>query len=105
MGSLGLACSDSKPAVDARDDEGLQMCCTLGAICHEADLLGGAAGAGGASEGAGGADGDAPSTAEECHWLGHENDPDRCREYYDRCMQICKLDEAHQGDAEEHACE
>src|SRR5690606_25775096 len=73
---LGVSCSESKPAVGARDDEGLRMCCTLGAVCHVADLE---------SKGEGGAGGvgssDGPEAAQECHWLGHDGEPDQCRKY------------------------
>jgi len=97
--SLGWACSDSKPVVDTPDEEGFQMCCELGALCHVADQAGsGQGGMGGAT------DEDEPSTAQECHWLGHENDPDRCRQYYEHCLDICDVDEEEQDEAVEHAC-
>lgn len=100
LGALGVACSESKPVVDSRDSEGLEMCCVLGAVCHEAEQAhesGGGGAAGGAAEGA-------PQSPQECHWLGHENDPDECRKYYEHCLEVCDLTDSQAEQAEEHAC-
>jgi hypothetical protein len=99
-------CTESRPGVDVPDAEGKQMCCDLGALCHVAQQTE-ASGEGGA---AGSGDSDGPQTPQDCHDLGHEGDPERCREVYDQCLSICQIDAEHEGaehegEVEEHACE
>lgn len=55
---------------DAEDEEGLQMCCEIGALCHDIG----------------------PSADEEvdaCHELGHRNEASACRERYTECLDLC----------------
>jgi len=77
---VALACGDDEGASEP-DEEGLQMCCELGARCHPGpeDPVGGA--------------------KQMCHALGHQNDPDQCRAEYESCLAVCVGD----GDTE-HAC-
>jgi hypothetical protein len=66
------------------DEEGLQMCCTLGALCHRV--------------------GDQNDAAmDECHDIGHENDPAECRANYERCLDLCGAAGAG-GASAPHAC-
>ncbi len=68
----------------ASDEEGLRMCCALGALCHRV--------------------GEQPDEEmEECHDLGHENDPAACRENYERCIDLCAAGGAG-GASAPHAC-
>jgi|GEM_PF-3450861 len=65
------------------DEEGLAMCCELGAICHVVGLSGD------------------PKVA-ACHELGHRRDPSACRDSYDECREAC----AGVTDMpQEHACD
>lgn len=93
--ALPFGCGESDSEGDdagsggARDDEGLTMCCTLGALCHRV--------------------GESSGALEECHRLGHENDPAECRASYDRCMALCQPAEGGAGGgggapATPHAC-
>src|SRR5690349_7209080 len=71
---LALACGDdgAEPTPDPGEDtEGLAMCCELGAICHP------------------GADDPINSPKQQCHSLGHENEPAACRERYEECLELC----------------
>src|ERR1043165_2566760 len=81
MASAGFsACgSDDEPEVD---QEGLHMCCELGAYCHPpAGVI-------------------ASEERQNCHNVGHANDPDACRAIYDDCMVLC----ADNAEASEHYC-
>jgi hypothetical protein len=89
--TLPVACGDDDDgqeqsgtggATGGSDEEGLQMCCTLGALCHREQSN---------------ADMDA------CHELGHENDPSACRESYERCLDLCAVGGAG-GASTPHAC-
>jgi hypothetical protein len=66
------------------EEEGLRMCCELGALCHRVGE---------------------PTNAEmeECHELGHENVPGACRENYERCIDLCAAGGAG-GASTPHAC-
>jgi hypothetical protein len=71
---------------EGRDDEGLQMCCELGAICHEA--------------------GPQDSDKAECHEIGHSNNPSDCRVNYEHCVEVCghSGEGGQGGEPEAHAC-
>lgn len=78
--ALPAACGTSDDEGDSVDEEGLRMCCALGALCHRVS---------------------APDDEiEACHQLGHENDPAACRDAYDHCLDVCGED----GSSPEHAC-
>lgn len=84
----GLACSGDDDGGDpGPDQEGLRMCCEIGAICHEV--------------------GPPDPDKQGCHIVGHENDPAACRENYERCITLCMpTGEGGQAGAPmEHACE
>jgi len=83
---LGYGCS-SRPAIDARDDEGLRMCCELAVLCPNGGT--GQAGQGGEA-GAGAASG--PGTPGGCHELGLQNDPNQCRLEYEDCLELCGIE-------------
>jgi hypothetical protein len=67
-------------------EEGLRMCCELGALCHEVGVP--------------------DSAKQECHVVGHENDPGACRENYARCKALCAPagEGGEGGEPMEHAC-
>jgi len=72
---------------EAQDVEGLEMCCVLGAVCHRTG-------------------GGAPDEVDDCHDLGHLNDPAQCREAYDGCLEACGAggEGGAGGDPVRHAC-
>ena len=82
------SCSDPDSDDPGNDEEGLRMCCELGAWCHRVPPD--------------------PDLA-ECHNIGHLNDPQGCRDNYERCMSLCAPSgEGGAGGAfepSEHACE
>jgi hypothetical protein len=86
---LSVGCGDSAGSKDdeSEDTEGLEMCCELGALCHVA--------------------GRQDNPMGECHEIGHENDPARCRSNYDRCLAICAPsgEGGQGGEPVRHACE
>ncbi len=90
--ALPVGCGDSDDdsgqsgtgGAQGRDEEGLRMCCVLGALCHRPGEQSNA-------------------EMQACHELGHENDPDACREGYQDCLDICAAGGAG-GAASEHAC-
>jgi len=95
----GLGCNQSKPAIDAPDTEGKIMCCTLAAVCHD-DAMGAGAEGGAAGSTASGA----PASPAACHELGHEADPDDCREFYEGCLELCGVTSAAEDTARQ-GCE
>jgi hypothetical protein len=68
------------------DEEGYRMCCELGAVCHEPGLQ--------------------AADVKECHDIGHLNDPEACRESYERCLNVCRPrgEGGAGGEAGEHLC-
>ena len=86
--SVPYGCSETRPAIDARDGEGLRMCCELEVLCPEGGS--GQAGQGGEAGGAGAASG--PGTAAGCHELGLQNDPNQCRFEYEECLELCGIE-------------
>lgn len=79
-----VGCSgDGESSAEPKDEEGLALCCELGALCH---VVGD----------------DASAEVIECHELGHANDPQVCRDEYDRCVTACadENDEPLQHDCE-----
>jgi hypothetical protein len=74
------ACGSSdEPEVD---HEGLRMCCEMGAFCHPPPGV------------------IADEERQNCHNVGHANDPALCRTIYDDCMELC----ADNVDPSEHYC-
>lgn len=97
--ALAYGCSETRPAIDARDDEGLRMCCELAVQCPESGTgQAGHAGEGGGEAGASAASG--PGTAAGCHELGHDNDPNQCRLNYEDCLELCGVEPEAGGVAE-----
>lgn len=82
---LSPACSGDDDGDLGRDDEGLRMCCELGAICHTVPP---------------------DPDKQECHVIGHENDPAACRKNYERCKALCTAEGegGEGGEPSEHAC-
>lgn len=77
--ALSGCSNDDSPA---EDREGLRMCCEMGAYCHPpAGVI-------------------ADEERQNCHNVGHANDPEGCRAKYDGCMALC----ADNADASEHYC-
>lgn len=64
------------------DQDGLRMCCDLGAVCHPD------------------ADDAIDSPKRACHTLGHTNDAAACRHQYDNCIDVC----AGEPGEEPHFC-
>ena len=85
-GAIGCGDSDGADGPDVPDEAGLEMCCTIGAVCH--------------------APGQQEDDIDECHDIGHENDPAQCRANYDRCMDLCMPagQGGHGGEPVPHAC-
>jgi len=104
LGALALlsapyGCNETRPAIDARDDEGLRMCCELEVLCPEGGSgQAGQGGEAGAGSDAGAASG--PGTAAGCHELGHQNDPNQCRLEYEDCLELCGIEPEAGGVAE-----
>ncbi len=92
--AMPLGCGDddggsSGGGTGGADEEGLRMCCELGALCHRT--------------------GETSGPRVECHELGHENDPAACRANYDRCIALCNPAEGGAGGggtpgSSPHAC-
>lgn len=85
---LHPACSgDDDDTQVEPDEEGLQMCCELGAICHEVGVP--------------------DPEKRDCHVIGHENDPGACRDNYQRCLDLCAPggEGGEGGEPMEHFCQ
>jgi hypothetical protein len=79
----GLGGLDALGGLGGGDGPEPDKCCVLGAMCH---VVGGTG---------------APKV-EECHQIGHEDDPSECQANFERCTKLC---EGLNDEPEPHSCD